>query len=133
MFKTKILAFYNMQSGGMMVKEEIPFSEKLIKKYVGDGEIEFTNYMPRSKSGARDLEIKAIYDDGMRKIIVLHDYAVNITGKEVEVRPFNGKDERNAEIYRLYTEENLSQVFLANFFGISQPAVSLIVKDIKNK
>ena len=117
----------------MMVKEEIPFSEKLIKKYVGDGEIEFTNYMPRSKSGARDLEIKAIYDDGMRKIIVLHDYAVNITGKEVKVRPFNGKDERNAEIYRLYTEENLSQVFLANFFGISQPAVSLIVKDIKNK
>ena len=131
-----------------MVKEEIPFSEKLIKKYVGDGEIEFTNYMPRSKSGARDLEIKAIYDDGTRKIIVLHDYAVNITGKEVEVRPFNGKDERNkevevrpfngkdernAEIYRLYTEENLSQVFLANFFGISQPAVSLIVKDIKNK
>ena len=133
MFKPKIISFYNMQSGGKMVKEEIPFSEKLIKKYVGDGEIEFTNYMPRSKSGARDLEIKAIYDDGMRKIIVLHDYAVNITGKEVEVRSFNGKDECNAEIYRLYTEENLSQVFLANFFGISQPAVSLIVKDIKNK
>ena len=53
-----------------MVKEEIPFSEKLIKKYVGDGEIEFVNYMPRSKSGARDLEIKAIYDDGTCTIML---------------------------------------------------------------
>ena len=45
-----------------MIKRELPFSEAVIKKYVGDGEIEFVNYMPRSKSGARDLEIKAIYD-----------------------------------------------------------------------
>ena len=116
-----------MQSGESMVKEEIPFSEKLIKKYVGDGEIEFVNYMPRSKSGARDLEIKAIYDDGTRKIIVLHDYAASVKGEEIAIRHFNGKEERNAEIRRLYTEEKLSQVFLANFFGISQPSVSLII------
>ena len=104
-----------MQSGENMIQEEIPFSEKLIKKYVGDGEIEFVNYMPRSKSGARDLEIKAIYDDGTRKIIVLHDYAVNVQGEEIEVRG------------RLYSEKNLSQVFLANFFGMSQPAISIII------
>ena len=116
-----------MQSGESMVKEEIPFSEKLIKKYVGDGEIEFVNYMPRSKSGARDLEIKAIYDDGTRKIIVLHDYAVNVQGEEIEVRGFTSKEERNEEIRRLYSEKNLSQVFLADFFGMSQPAISIII------
>ena len=83
-----------MQSGENMVKEEIPFSQKIIKKYVGDGEIEFTNYMPRSKSGARDLEIKAIYDDGTRKIIVLHDYAVNVQGEEIEVHAQNNSAAR---------------------------------------
>ena len=102
-----------MQSGESMIQEEIPFSEKLIKKYVGDGEIEFINYMPRSKSGARDLEIKAIYD--------------NVQGEEIEVRGFSGKEERNEEIRRLYSEKNLSQVFLANFFGMSQPAISIII------
>ena len=116
-----------MQSGEKMIKGELPFSEAVIKKYVGEGEIEFINYMPRSKSGARDLEIKAIYDDGMRKIIVLHDYAVNVQGEEIEVRGFTGKDERNDEIRRLYSEKNLSQVFLANFFGMSQPAISIII------
>ena len=110
-----------------MIKKELPFSEAVIKKYVGDGEIEFVNYMPRSKSGARDLEIKAIYDDGTRKIIVLHDYAASVKGEEIAIRHFNGKEERNEEIRRLYSEKNLSQVFLANFFGMSQPAISIII------
>ena len=101
----------------------LPFSEKLIKKYTGEGDIEFTNYMPRSKTGTRDLEIKAAYDDGTRKIIVLRDYGASVT-----VKHFENKEERNAEIYRLYSKENLSQVFLANFFGISQPSVSIIIK-----
>ena len=111
--------------------KDIPFSEKLIKKYIGDGDIEYTNYMPRSKNGTRDLEIKAAYDDGTRKIVVLRDYGASIIGREVAVNhyenKFENKEERNAEIYRLYSEENLSQVFLANFFGISQPSVSIIV------
>ena len=83
--------------------------------------------MPRSKNGTRDLEIKAAYDDGTRKIIVLRDCGASITGREVSVNHFENKEERNAEIYRLYSEENLSQVFIANFFGISQPSVSIIV------
>ena len=117
----------------MMIDAKIPFSEKLIKKYTGDGDIEYANYMPRSKNGTRDLEIKAAYDDGTRKIIVLRDYGASITGREVAVNHFENKQERNAEIYRLYSEENLSQVFLANFFGISQPSVSLIIKETKTK
>lgn len=110
-----------------MMTKDLPFSEKLIKKNIGDGNIEYTNYMPRSKNGTRDLEIKAAYDDSTRKIIVLRDYGASITGREVAVNHFENKEERNAEIYRLYSEENLSQVFLANFFGISQPSVSIIV------
>ena len=110
-----------------MIKD-IPFSDKLIKKYTGEGDIEFTNYMPRGKNGTRDLEIKAAYDDGTRKIIVLRDYGASIKGREVAVKHFENKEERNTEIYRLYSEENLSQVFLANFFGISQPSVSIIIK-----
>ena len=68
-----------------------PFGEKLIKKYTGEGDIEFTNYMPRSKTGTRDLEIKAAYDDGTRKIIVLRDYGASIKGKEVTVKHFETK------------------------------------------
>lgn len=113
---------------GEIMTANLPFSEKLIKKYTGEGDIEFTNYMPRSKTGTRDLEIKAAYDDGTRKIIVLRDYGASIKGKEVTVKHFENKEERNAEIYRLYSKENLSQVLLANFFGISQPSVSIIIK-----
>lgn len=45
---------------GEIMTANLPFSEKLIKKYTGEGDIEFTNYMPRSKTGTRDLEIKLL-------------------------------------------------------------------------
>lgn len=108
--------------------KEIPFTQEAIKKAVGNGEIEFYNFSPRNKDGMKKLELKVYYSNGCRKIIVLHDAALQITSEEAVVNEFKGREERNREIQRLYYECGISQNFLANFFGISQPSVSVIVK-----
>ena len=101
--------------------KNIPFAQDVVTKAAAGGEIEFYNFSPNSKTGIKNLELKIYYHGGQRKIIVLHDFGFQITSEEVEVRPF----------IRLYNEHNLSQNFLANFFGISQPSVSVIVKRYK--
>lgn len=111
--------------------KDVPFTQKVIKDAIGSGEVEFFKFSPNSKSGIKNLELKIYYHGGQRKIIVLHDFGFQITSEEVEVRPFINKAERDREICRLYNEHNLSQNFLANFFGISQPSVSVIVKRYK--
>ncbi len=97
------------------------------------GTIVFCLYNPRSKTGMRSWEVKVKNADGSRSVLVIRDSGVNIEQIEVPVRRFATRAERNAEIYRLYSEENLSQVFLANFFSVSQPAISIIIKEFKNK
>ena len=111
--------------------KNIPFAQDVVTKAASGGEIEFYNFSPNSKTGIKNLELKIYYHGGQRKIIVLHDFGFQITSEEVEVRPFINKAERDREICRLYNEHNLSQNFLANFFGISQPSVSVIVKRYK--
>ncbi len=95
------------------------------------GIIEFCLYNPRSKTGMRSWEVKIKNADGSRSVLVIRDSGVNIEQVEVPVRRFATRAERNAEICRLYSEENLSQVFLANLFSITQPSVSLIIKQMK--
>ena len=95
------------------------------------GTIEFCLYNPRSKTGMRSWEVKIKNADGSRSVLVIRDSGVNIEQVEVPVRRFATRAERNAEICRLYSEENLSQVFLANLFSITQPSVSLIIKQMK--
>lgn len=97
------------------------------------GTIEFCTYNPRSKTGMRSWEVKIKNADGSRSVLVIRDSGVNVENIYVPVRRFATRAERNAEIYRLYTEANLSQVFLANFFGVTQPSISIIVKQFKNK
>lgn len=109
-----------------MLNENLP--EKIKQSLtVNDSEIEFCLYNTRGRSGARCWEIKLLNDDGTRSIVVVRDFGVNIIKKVVEVNLFNNRIERNREIYRLYHEQGLSQVFLANLFNISQPSVSFIV------
>ena len=95
------------------------------------GTIEFCLYNPRSKTGMRSWEVKIKNADGSRSVLVIRDSGVNLEQIKVPVRRFGTRAERNAEIYRLYSEENLSQVFLANLFSITQPSVSLIIKQMK--
>lgn len=109
-----------------MIKEET-FNQAKFKQIAGDCKPEYVNYMPRGKNGLRCWEIKAQKPDGDYVIVVLRDYGYKIEGEMVEVTPFKDRQGRNAEIYRLYNEHNISQVFLANLFNISQPSVSLII------
>lgn len=109
--------------------KDVPFTQEVIKDAIGNGEVEFFNFSPNSKSGIKNLEMKIYYPNGQRKVIILHDYGVQIRSEEVNVNLFNNREERNKEILRLYTEKNLSQAFLANLFGLSQPAISVIIKN----
>lgn len=111
-----------------MLTEKLSLDEATLKEITGGGTIEFYNYTPRSKTGVRGWEIKVRNQDGGRKIVVVRDYGFNISKKVIKVNHFQTRAERNAEIYRLYSKEDLSQVFLANFFNISQPSISLIIK-----
>ncbi len=104
-----------------------PFDEKKFKQFAADCTAEYVNYMLRGKNGMRCWEIKAEKTDGDYIIVVLRDYGYKIDGETVEIKPFTNRKERNAEIYRLYHEKDISQMFLANLFNISQPTVSLIV------
>lgn len=111
----------------------IPFEQNAIKAAVGNGVLEFYYFSPNGRTGIKNLEMKIYYPDGLRKIIVLHDSGFKITSEEIKNHDFVGRQGRNEEIWRLYSENNLSQTFLANLFGISQPSVSLIVKKYKEE
>ena len=102
-------------------------SPKYLKEICGEAEAEFCLYNPRSKSGIQTLEIKVRNTDNTRKIIVVRDYGYKIDHEEIQINPFKTREERNAEILRLYKEEGISQIFLGNLFNISQPSVSVIV------
>ena len=88
----------------MVEIKEIPFNQTMLKKAAGEDEIEYYNINQRDENGGRTLELKITDSEGRRK-----------------------------EIWRLYNEEHLTQVFLANLFSITQPSVSLIVKQMKAK
>lgn len=107
--------------------EIVPFSKEKFKQIAGDSRAEYINYMPRGRNGLRCWEIKAQKPDGDYAIVVLRDYGYKVDGEVVEITPFTNRMERNEEIYRLYHEKDLSQVFLANLFNVSQPSISLIV------
>ena len=72
-------------------------------------------------------ELKIKMPDGRRKIFVVYDYGFEETTKEIVINRFKTLGERNEEIRRLYHEQGLSQIFLANLFNVSQPTISLIV------
>ena len=102
-------------------------SSKFLKTIIGNAEAEFCLYNPRSKNGIQTWEIKVRNTDNTRKIIVVRDYGYKIDHEEIQIHPFATRAERNKEIYRLYHEEGISQIFLGNLFNISQPSISLIV------
>ena len=110
-----------------MLNENFPLTEAALNKLVNGGSVELCLYTPRSRTGMRTWELKIKNPDNSRKMIVIRDYGFEIKTETIEIHPFKTRAERNAEILRLYNEENLSQTFLADFFGISQPSVSLIV------
>ena len=113
--------------------KEIPFNQTMLKKAAGEDEIEYYNINQRDENGGRTLELKITDSEGRRKVVVLADRGFCIEPREVKLKPFCGREERNREIWRLYNEEHLTQVFLANLFSITQPSVSLIVKQMKEK
>ena len=112
--------------------EDIPFNQTFLRKAVGGDELENYNFNMRSNTGGRALELKITNNDGKRRVVVLTDRGFCIDMREVKLRPFYNKDERNAEILRLYNEEHLTQVFLADLFCIKQPSISLIIKEMNS-
>ena len=111
--------------------KDIPFNQTMLKKAAGGDEIEYYNINQRGETGGRTLELKLTDAEGRRRVVVLADRGFCIEQRNVELRPYLGREERNKEIWRLYNEEHLTQVFLANLFSITQPSVSLIIKQMR--
>lgn len=126
--KRKIILVYTQEDMvNMNMAKQEPFNKRKFEQLAPGCTAEYVNYMPRGKNGMRCWEIKAEKPDGDYTIVVLRDYGYKIDGETVEIKPFSSREERNAEIYRLYHEKDISQMFLANMFNMSQPSVSLIV------
>ena len=107
----------------------LSLDKETLQHIAGGGKIELCLHNPRSKTGVQTWELKIKMANGKRKITVVRDYGFEQNVEEITINRFKTRVERNAEIYRLYHEQGLSQVFLANLFNISQPSVSLIVNN----
>lgn len=79
------------------------------------------------KKVIKKLELQVYNPEGYRKFFILKDKGYMVDRREVIIRPFNSKAERNKEIYRLYKEEKMTQEFIGKIFGLSQPTISVIV------
>ena len=70
-----------------MNQENTGLDKTLLEKFAAGGEVEFENYLPRSKSGMRTWELKIKDEDGSRRIVIIRDSGLNVTGTEVAVQP----------------------------------------------
>ena len=71
-----------------MNQENTGLDEIVLEKFAAGGTVEFENYLPRSRSGMRTWELKIRDEDGSRRIVVIRDSGLNVTGTEVAVQPF---------------------------------------------
>lgn len=46
--------------------KDVPFTQEVIKDAIGNGEVEFFNFSPNSKSGIKNLEMKIYYPDNVK-------------------------------------------------------------------
>ena len=100
-----------------------------IKKFLNDNEIVFFNISTRNIYPGKNFEICLINkDDLTRSILLIKDNFLRITAEVIALNEIKTRQERNEEINRLYYGNGLSQIFLSEFFKISQPSVSLITK-----
>lgn len=74
-----------------MNQENIGLDKTVLEKFAAGGTVEFENYLPRSKSGMRTWELKIKEADGSRRIVVIRDSGLNITGTDVAVQPFTNR------------------------------------------
>lgn len=108
----------------------IPFNQSEIRNVVKNGEIE-NFYMTMTKKGHRKLELQIYYPEGNRQFFILKDKGYTIERRQIYIKPFENKSERNTEIFRLYKEEKMTQEFIGKIFGLKQPTIAGIVKKFK--
>ena len=85
-----------------MNQENTGLDETLLEKFAAGGTVEFENYLPRSRSGMRTWELKIRDADGSRRIVVIRDSGLNVTGTEVAGQAFSYRAEHNEENCRVY-------------------------------
>ena len=73
--------------------KEIPFNQTMLKKAAGEDEIEYYNINQRDENGGRTLELKITDSEGRRKVVVLADRGFCIEAREVELKPFCGREQ----------------------------------------
>lgn len=104
----------------------IPFNQNELQRIVKGGIVENFN-LSRTHKGYKKLELKIYYPTGHRKFFMLIDKGCIIDRREIIIHPFDDKKTRDKEIRRLYIEEKMTQSFIANIFGLTQPTISGII------
>ena len=106
--------------------EALPFN---IKEILSKNEIVFFYIMTRNVYPGKISEICLINKTNLtRSILFIKDNFLKITAEVIALNEIKTRQERNEEINRVYYRNGLSQVFLSEFFKISQPSISLITK-----
>ena len=105
----------------------IPFNQDALRRMAGDGIIRNACY--NDDYVCRRVELQVDYPDGSKRFFVMTDNGRTIYRKEVIIREVYDKKSRNKEIRRLYHEEELTQMFLAKVFRLSQSRISGILNE----
>lgn len=108
-----------------MNNELVPF-QNIIANMQSEGFIE-NSWMSQTVEGFKKLEVQILYPNNCRGFFVITDNGFMIDKREVIIRPCANMQQRNQEIKRLYSEEKMTQVFIAKIFGLTQPTISGIV------
>lgn len=68
--------------------KEIPFNQTMLKKAVGEDEIEYYNINQRDENGGRTLELKITDGEGRRKVVSACRQRVLYRGKRGRAKAF---------------------------------------------
>ncbi|EOU1649762.1 hypothetical protein [Clostridium perfringens] len=100
--------------------------DNIVSKIKKDGFIENYNVY-QTLEGYKKLELQIQYSNNYSSFFIITDNGNIIDKREITIRPFSNKKERNKEIKRLFFKEGMTQVFIGKVFRLSQSTISGIV------
>lgn len=103
------------------------FNEEVVRKAIGICTINGYNLQKRGYNGMETLELDVIDINQNRHIKVLQNAGGSIMQHDIPLGIIRSREERDNVIRELYEKHHLSQRFLARFFRLAQPTISVII------
>lgn len=103
------------------------FNEAIVRKAIGVCTINGYNLQKRGFNGMETLELDVMDINHNRHIKVLQNMGGSIVQRDIPLGIIHSREERDSVIRDLYANHHLSQRFLAMFFRLAQPTISVII------